>query len=50
MSGEALKEMMLRVSKDVINKSIEQFLAINGVACFCEKNDDLLMWAHYGGR
>jgi len=28
----------------------EQFLSKMGISCFAEHKDDLLMWAHYGGR
>jgi Protein of unknown function (DUF2971) len=50
MSDEEFKAMVLRVTSEVLSKSKDQFLSKNGVSCFSENNDDLLMWAHYGGR
>ncbi|MDR4485590.1 MAG: DUF2971 domain-containing protein [Nitrospirales bacterium] len=44
------REMLLRVAYDVIKQATDVFLKTRGVACFSEKNDDLLMWSHYGGR
>lgn len=47
---EQLREMFLRAGTTAINKAIADFLSTRGVACFSERNDDLLMWSHYGGR
>lgn len=44
------REMLLRVAHDVIKQATDAFLKTRGIACFSEKNDDLLMWSHYGGR
>lgn len=45
-----MREMLLRAGNAAISASIERFLKTRGVACFSERNDDLLMWSHYGGR
>lgn len=44
-----LQVMLERCGKDAIKETINRFLVERGVTCFSEKNDDLLMWAHYGG-
>ena len=48
-TGE-LRAMLLRAALGAIKQSTDTFLATRGVTCFSEKNDDLLMWSHYGGR
>lgn len=45
-----LRELLLRAARDAITTSTAQFLQARGIACFSERNDDLLMWSHYGGR
>ena len=47
---QELREMLLHVVYDEIKRSTDAFLKSHGVTCFSEKNDDLLMWSHYGGR
>lgn len=47
---QQLREMLLRAGAAAIGSSIAQFLSTRGVTCFSERNDDLLMWSHYGGR
>jgi hypothetical protein len=47
---EELGAMLLRNAQIAIEQSINAFLASSGVTCFSERNDDLLMWSHYGGR
>src|SRR5689334_12310823 len=49
-STEQLRAMLLRSAQGGIRESIDTFLAKRGVTCFSERNDDLLMWSHYGGR
>jgi len=44
-----LKAVFLKGSKSAIEQQVQQFLKRNGVACFTERKDNLLMWAHYGG-
>lgn len=45
-----LKQFFISAGLNCIEKATEEFLRTKGVSCFSEKNDDLLMWAHYGGR
>ena len=39
-----------RGAQIVIDEARENFLRTNGVTCFSETNDNLLLWSHYGGR
>ncbi len=48
-SPEALKETIERIALQVVEKERNRFLDEKGVTCFSERNDDLLMWSHYGG-
>ena len=34
----------------VLDQARERFLHTNGVTCFSETNDNLLLWSHYGGQ
>lgn len=45
-----LREMVIRIALQTLDKHAEQFLSERGVTCFSEYNNDLLMWSHYGGR
>jgi hypothetical protein len=45
-----LREMFLRSTCAAITDATQKFLDTGGATCFSEKNDDLLMWSHYGGR
>lgn len=47
---EALREIFLRSAHAAVKQATDKFLKTRGVTCFSEKNDDLLMWSHYGGR
>lgn len=49
-SIEQLRASFIRVAREVFSKVVDDFLATNGVACFSERHDDLLMWSHYGGQ
>ncbi|MGQ0687755.1 MAG: DUF2971 domain-containing protein [Limnobacter sp.] len=49
-STQELREIFLRAAYGAIQQSTQEFLKCRGVTCFSEKNDDLLMWSHYGGR
>jgi len=49
-STQELRAMFLRSAHSAIKELIDRFLATRGVTCFSERNDDLLMWSHYGGR
>jgi hypothetical protein len=37
-------------ASEILKKNIDIFLNTKGVACFSETNNNLLMWAHYGGK
>lgn len=48
-SNEVLKELVSRNAESVLEKHVQSFLDNKGITCFSERNDDLLMWSHYGG-
>lgn len=50
MSVEVLGRFLHKSSMTAFNEQIEKFLTTRGVACFAEAPDNLLMWAHYGGK
>ena len=50
MPFEMLKQQLINGANMFINDAREKFLSNRGVTCFSERNDDLLMWAHYGGQ
>jgi hypothetical protein len=45
-----LRETLMRVARECLRQAVDEFLAKRGVACFSERNGDLLMWSHYGGH
>lgn len=45
-----LRAALLRAARAGFKQVVDEFLTKRGVACFSEKNDDLLMWSHYGGK
>jgi hypothetical protein len=47
---EELRDSFQRAGKKAMTQAVEFFLKCRGVSCFSEKNDDLLMWGHYGGK
>jgi len=47
---DQLREIFMRSGENGIEKSTSEFLHQRGVTCFSGRNDDLLMWSHYGGR
>ncbi len=47
---EIMHQRLVKSSNDVLTKEREKFLNTRGVTCFSEIKDDLLMWAHYGGK
>lgn len=49
-SVNTLQDMLQKSGREVIESTIERFLAEKGISCFSESNSDLLMWAHYGGK
>jgi hypothetical protein len=50
MTSAELKKTIIKVANKCIYDERENFLNNRGVTCFSECNDDLLMWAHYGGQ
>jgi len=46
---DVIRDVLLQASKVALENEIKKFLAQRGVSCFSERNDDLLMWAQYGG-
>lgn len=50
MTRKQLRKVFTNSARSVLNEAISSFLSTNGVTCFSETNDDLLMWSHYGGR
>jgi len=50
MSLDKLKQQLINGANMFINDARENFLNTRGVTCFSERNDDLIMWAHYGGQ
>jgi hypothetical protein len=45
-----LRAVLMRVAHAGFRAIVDEFLSKGGVTCFSERNDDLLMWSHYGGR
>jgi hypothetical protein len=45
-----LRDMLVRAARSTLESVVKDFLEKKGVTCFSERNDDLLMWSHYGGR
>ena len=45
-----LREVFVRSARNALSDAVQDFLKTKGVACFTERNDDLLMWSHYGGQ
>ena len=49
-SIDKLREMFMKVGRETIEKAASDFLNNRGVTCFSERNDNLVMWSHYGGH
>ena len=47
---QELKKQMVNAATNALKDAREKFLSTNGVICFSIRNDDLLMWSHYGGQ
>ncbi len=45
-----LKEQLLASAKNLVQQQCDDFNKTNGISCFSEINDNLLMWSHYGGQ
>jgi len=50
LSSVDLRDALVRAGRSAFEEIAREFLRTRGVTCFSEVNDDLLMWAHYGGR
>ena len=48
MSRDELKDMFMKTAAQVLEIRRKKVLEQNGVSCFSETNDNLLMWSHYG--
>jgi len=44
---DQLRDTLIRTASASIQNFIDNFLETNGVSCFSERNDNLLMWSHY---
>ncbi len=49
-STQQLRETFVKAAKEAMESTTRNFLKTKGVACFSEKNNNLLMWSHYGGH
>lgn len=47
MPEEKLRELIFRTGMKQLQEGVSEFLSSNGVSCFSEVNDSLLMWSHY---
>lgn len=50
LDAAGLRILLLRRGQSVLDQAVNDFVSRRGVTCFSERNDSLLMWAHYGGR
>lgn len=50
MPFDELRQQLISGVKKGLADEREKFLNTKGVTCFSERNDDLLMWGHYGGQ
>jgi Protein of unknown function (DUF2971) len=48
-STNELRESFLHIAAKALEDNVKTFDQ-RGVSCFSEKNDNLLMWSHYGGK
>lgn len=44
-----LRQVFFNIAKTTLDENVKTF-GKRGVCCFSEKNDNLLMWSHYGGK
>jgi hypothetical protein len=45
-----LRILLLGRGQSLLDEAVSGFFSKRGVTCLSERNDSLLMWAHYGGR
>lgn len=50
IGNQELRDIFTKSAVKIVADDREEFLKNKGVTCFSERNDDLLMWAHYGGK
>jgi hypothetical protein len=48
--SSTLRGALIRAARSAFASSVQKFLNTKRVACFSERNDDQLMWSHYGGH
>jgi hypothetical protein len=48
MDDDSFGQYLSNAMKTAIREHVDSFLNKNGVTCFSERNDNLLMWSHYG--
>lgn len=45
-----LRNTVMRSAKSIIQDQCTDFNTNKGITCFSERNDNMLMWSHYGGQ
>lgn len=50
INPDVLRKTLLEALNKNLQEAITKFRAIRGISCFSEKNDELLMWAHYADK
>ena len=45
-----LRLQLIRIAEGIIEEQRHDFNNTKGVTCFAERNDNMLMWSHYGGQ
>jgi hypothetical protein len=50
INDAGLRLILLQQGQAVLDAAVNEFFVARGVTCFSERNNSLLMWAHYGGR
>lgn len=50
MPLELFRDQLMKSGEEAFRRNKSRFLSTRGVACFSERNDDLLMWSHYAGK
>lgn len=50
INPDTLREVLLQTLNKNLEQAITRFRAMRGISCFSEKNDELLMWAHYADK
>lgn len=50
LSSSDLRDWVVGLATEDLDNRRTAFMTNHGVCCFSERNDDLLMWSHYGGK